>query len=155
MQQRRAQEAIRWHQALDHPSDKAFVKPLVSPSAINGTLTPQDLKNARDMYGPCQHCVDGKPIAHKGSHSGFDPTNTSQQPGEILHADIIFIGDKQPALMATCDFTNYNTIAEMDSKSSKECIKAIDSILARYQQNLKVVRMIITDSEFNLTSKRS
>jgi len=152
-QQRRAQEVIRLHAAFDHPADTVLKALLVSPSAINISLTPQDLDNARDMYGPCQHCLEGKPISHKNSHSGFDPSNTSQQPGQILHADIVFLGDKEAVLMSCDDFTNYGFISKMDSKSSKECNKALDFHLANYQANLKVVQMIITDSEHNLTSK--
>jgi len=39
-QQARAQEAIRLHYAMDHPSDKSLSAALVFPSVINATITP-------------------------------------------------------------------------------------------------------------------
>ena len=59
-QQARAQEAIRLHYAMGHPSDKSLSVALVSPSFINATITPLDLSNARVMYGPCPDCLEGK-----------------------------------------------------------------------------------------------
>ena len=50
-QQQRAHEAIRLHQAFNHPSDKALSTLLVSPSAINIKFTPMDLQNARAITG--------------------------------------------------------------------------------------------------------
>jgi hypothetical protein len=63
-QQARAQEAIRLHYTMDHPSDKSLSAALVSPSVINATITPLDLSNARVMYGPCPDCLEGKPSRH-------------------------------------------------------------------------------------------
>ena len=64
-QQQRAQEAIRLHPAFNHPSDKVLSTLLVSPSAINIKVTPMDLQNACAIYGPCPHCLEGKPQPSK------------------------------------------------------------------------------------------
>ena len=65
-------KAIRLHQAFNHSSDKALSTLLVSPSAINIKVTPMDLQNALAIYGPCPHCLEGKPQPSKGSHKSFD-----------------------------------------------------------------------------------
>ena len=67
-QQRRAQEAIMLHNALDHPSDKALAEMLQSKSMVNVPITTQDLANARAIYEPCPHCMEGKPHPHVGKH---------------------------------------------------------------------------------------
>ena len=76
-QQQRAQEAIRLHQAFNHPSDKALSSLLVLPSAINIKVTPADLANARAINGPYRHCLEGK---HAGSHKSWDPGNEPKEP---------------------------------------------------------------------------
>ena len=151
-QQRRAKFAIDLHNALDHPSDKALSALLISPSSINVDITPQDLINARAIYGPCSHCLEGKPVPHKGSHSSNDPNEESQAPGEIVHVDVIFV-IKRPYMFAVDDNTNYMLICEMASKSTNEVIKALDDIIAKFRSHLKVVKIISSDSEYVLTSK--
>ncbi len=62
----------------------------VSPSAINIKVPPMDLQNARAIYGPCPHCLEGKPQPSKGSHKSFDDSLKPTEPGELLHCcDIV------------------------------------------------------------------
>jgi hypothetical protein len=89
-QQQRAQEAIRLHQAFNHPSDKALSTLLVSPSAINIKVTQADLANARAIYGPCRHCLEGKAYPHIGSHKSWERGNKPKEPGQLLLIDIAF-----------------------------------------------------------------
>ena len=150
-QQQRAQEAIRLHQAFNHPSDKALSTLLVSPSAINIKITPADLANARAIYGPCRHCLEGKAYPHKGTHKSWDPGNEPKEPGELLHVDIVFINNR-PRLFAVDHVTSYLSLIIMESKKHDEVCKALDMIIAFYKSNLKVVRIISCDSESVLKS---
>jgi hypothetical protein len=153
-QQKRAQEAIQLHQALNHPSDKALGAALRSPSYINLNLTPIDLSNARAIYGPCPHCLEGKPVPHTGTHEAFDPGGEPQKPGELLHVDIIYI-DGRPRLFAVDHVTGYISLIIMASKSKENVQKAYDQLINAYKANLKVVRMISSDHEATLKSCES
>ena len=153
-QQKRAQEAIQLHQALGHPSDKALGAALRSPSYINLNLTPVDLSNARAIFGPCPHCLEGKPVPHTGTHETFDPGGEPQKPGELLHVDIIYI-DGRPRLFAVDHVTGYISLIIMASKSKENVQKAYDQLINAYKANLKVVRMISSDHEATLKSCES
>jgi len=153
-QQKRAQEAIQLHQALSHPSDKALGAALRSTSYINLGLTPVDLSNARAIYGPCPHCLEGKPVPHTGSHDTFDPGGEPQKPGELLHVDIIYI-DGRPRLFSVDHVTGYISLIIMASKTSENVKKAYEQLLNAYKGNLKVVRMISSDHETTLKSCES
>ena len=150
-QQQRAQEAIRLHQAFNHPSDKALSTLLVSPSAINIKITPMDLQNARAIYGPCPHCLEGKPQPSKGSHKSFDDVLKPTEPGELLHCDIVFIKGK-PRLFSVDHVSGYMMLIAMDSKKTDELIRALDITITKYRSNHKVVHIISTDHESVLKS---
>ena len=150
-QQQRAQEAIRLHQAFNHPSDKALSTLLVSPSAINIKITPMDLQNARAIYGPCPHCLEGKPQPSKGSHKSFDDALKPTQPGELLHCDIVFIKGK-PRLFSVDHVSGYMMLVAMDSKKTEELVRAMDVTVTKYRSHHKVVHIISTDHESVLKS---
>ena len=150
-QQRRAQEAIQLHQALDHPSDRALTALLGSPSMINVPITANDLANARAIYGPCPHCLEGKPKPHVGKHQTFDPGGEPTKPGQLLHADIVFINGK-PRMIVVDHVSGKGDLIIMPSKSQASCCDAFETIIHSYKSNLKVVRMISCDSEKTLIS---
>ena len=150
-QQRRAQEAIQLHNALDHPSDKAMAEMLKSPSMINVPITAQDLANARAIYGPCPHCLEGKPHPHVGKHRSFDGESEPTKPGELLHVDIVYIaGD--PYLFSVDHVSGYMNLFHMKSKSKASLQKGFEQLINFYRSNLKVVRMISSDHEVVIKS---
>jgi len=148
-QQRRAQEAIQLHQALDHPSDKALKALLGSPSMINVPITAQDLANARAIYGPCPHCLEGKPKPHVGTHQTFDPGGEPTKPGQLLHMDIVYINGK-PRLFVVDHVSGKCDLIMMPSKSKASCCDALETIIHSYRSHLKVVQMVSCDSERSL-----
>jgi hypothetical protein len=152
-QQQRAQEAIRLHQALNHPSDKALLTLLVSPSAINIKVTPMDLQNARAIYGSCPHCLEGKPQLSKGSHKSFDDSLKPTEPGEMLHCDIVFIKGK-PRLFSVDHVSGYMMLVAMDSKKTEELVRALDATITKYRSHHKFVYIVSTDHESVLKSKQ-
>ena len=133
-QQKRAQEAIQLHQALNHPSDKALSAALGSKSYINLGITPLDLSNARAIFGPCPHCLEGKPYPHEGSHDTFDPGGEPTKAGELLHVDIIYI-EGRPRLFACDHVTGYLSIIIMKSKAKKHVQEAYEQLINAYKSN--------------------
>ena len=148
-QLRRADMAEALHVALEHPSDTQLAAFIQSPSTINCPITVQDLKNLRAINGPCRVCLEGKPKPHKGSHSTHDRRAEPTQPGELLHADIIFVKGR-PRLFTTDHISGYCTYSILESKSSKNLFEAFDEVINAYRSNLKIVRRISTDAESNL-----
>ena len=153
-QQRKAQQAIQLHQALRHPSDKALSAMLSGNSTLNSEISAVDLANARAIYGPCPHCLEGKPYPHEGSHETFDPGGEPQKPGELLHVDIVYI-DGRPRLFSVDHVTGYISIIIMESKSRKSVEKAYEQLINSYLANSKVVKMISSDHEATLKSCES
>jgi len=89
----------------------------VSPSAINIKVTPMDLQNARAIYGPCPHCLEGKSQPSKGSHNSFDDSLKPTEPGELLHCDIVFIKGK-PRLFSVDHVSGYMMLVALDIKKT-------------------------------------
>ena len=144
-QQKRAQEAIALHEALGHPSDKALSAYLQSPSSINNRVSVQDLRNARDIYGPCPNCLEGKPLPNHG-RSTWDPGGKPTTPGQLLHVDIVYI-NKKPRLFSVDHVSGYMNLIILENKS-KNCIeRAMDALINHYQSSLKVVQIVSTDYE--------
>jgi hypothetical protein len=142
--QQQAQEAIRLHQAFNHPSDKALSTLLVSPSAINIKVTPMDLQNARAIYGPYPHCLEGKPQPSKGSYKSFDDSLKLTEPEELLHCDIVFIKGK-PRLFSVDHVSGYMMLVAMDNKMTDELVRALDVTIIKYRSHHKVVHIVSTD----------
>ena len=144
-QQKRAQEAIALHEALGHPSDKALSAYLQSPSNINNHISVQDLRNARDIYGPCPNCLEGKPLPNHG-RSTWDPGGKPTTPGQLLHVDIVYI-NKKPRLFSVDHVSGYMNLIILENKSKLCLERALDSLLNHYQSSLKVVQVISSDYE--------
>lgn len=152
-QQERAQDAIRFHEAMGHPSDAALGTLMVSPSVINCNLTPADLAVARALYGPCPHCLEGKPQPDKHTHSSWDPGGRPTEPGQHLHTDIVYIKG-EPFYLSVDDVCEYLTLTRMQgSKKTPNTQEATDEHINRYRSNLKVVSVISSDHENVLKSK--
>ena len=146
-QLQRVQETIRLHQAFNHPSDKALSTLLVSPSAINIKVTPMDLQNARAIYGPCPHCLEGKPQPSKGSHKSFDDSSNPES-----HCDIVYIKGK-PRLFSVDHVIGYMMLVAIDSKKTEELVRSLDVTITKYRSHHKVVHMISTDHKSVLKSE--
>ena len=56
----RAAEAFALCPKLGHPSDIYLSNSLNNGNFSSCHLTSQDLKNARDLFGPCLACLEGK-----------------------------------------------------------------------------------------------
>jgi len=75
-------------------------------------VTPMDLHNARAIYGPCPHCLEGKPQPSKGSYKSFYDSLKKTEPGELLHCDIVFIKGK-PRLFSVDHVGGYVMLVAM------------------------------------------
>ena len=89
LQIERANKVLALHEALCHPSDEALKALLESPSLINLDVTATDLKNAREIFGPCAVCLQSKPLPVTGSNPSYD-RHEVPMPGEDLHMDVVY-----------------------------------------------------------------
>ena len=112
-----------------------------------------DLQNARAIYGPCPHCLEGKPRPSKGSHKSFDDSLKPTEPGELLHCDIVFIKGK-PRLFSVDHVSGYMMLVAMDSKKTEELVRALNITITKYRSHHKVVHIVSTDHESVLKSEQ-
>jgi hypothetical protein len=103
-QQGRAEKALALHVSLHHPSDKALMAMLSSPSMINCDISVQDMINARAIHGPCSACLEGKSFPNTNTNPTHDPQDSPNEAGHTLHVDIAYIGGK-PYLLAVCGYS--------------------------------------------------
>ena len=85
-QQRRALEYREMHRALAHPSDEYMINAFNSGVIIGTRLTATDVRNAKDIYGPCLACLQGKAIRPSYKASNNPPAT---KVGDVVHVDII------------------------------------------------------------------
>ena len=73
-----------------NPGDEELSTFLNSPSLINCEVTALDLRNVRELQGPCPIHLQVKPLPVTGSYPTYGRDN-ERQPGEHIRGDIIFV----------------------------------------------------------------
>ena len=144
-QRRRAALVPPIHIALNHLSDPALIEAVNSPSFMNCPISAEDVANARIIYGPCKHCMEGKPLPVKGSNPTLDKFDVIA-PGQLLHVDIVFIS-KIPHLFSVDDYSGYMNLIRMATKRKESLEHALLALVLYYRSHLKVVRCISSDHE--------
>lgn len=143
----RAREALRLHAALDHPGDAQLSAALEHGRLLKTTLTPQDLRAARALFGPCPACLAGKT-----PHAPALPSTAPPPPavGHTIHADLFWINAggalaKLPYLITVEGLTGFVHVCRMDAKDG--LAKALSAVIANYQSHGRAVRVLRSDSE--------
>lgn len=147
LQMERASKVIALHEALCHPSDEALKSLLESPSLINLDITSTDLKNAREIYGPCAVCLQSKPLPVTGSNPSYD-RHEVPTPGEDLHMDIVFT-NKTPYLFCMDAASGKFSMVRLHSKNVEHLRPGVETIINYYKGHLRVTRTISSDFEAN------
>ena len=83
----RARKALHLHYALNHPSDANLKRTLMNGGIVNTSVTPNDLANARTLFGSCPGCEAGKAT----NHTTGGTYNTANRVAEHLHCDIVYV----------------------------------------------------------------
>ena len=142
----RAERAIALHSALGHPGDEALSSLLNSPSLINCEVTASDLRNAREIQGPCPICLQAKPLPATESYPTYS-RDSERQPGEhIRGGDIIFIS-KVPYLFAMDARSRHYSIVRLVNQSAPALKTGLEIVFNWYKSHLRVTRYFTSDHE--------
>jgi hypothetical protein len=147
LQIERANKVLALHEALCHPSDEALKALLESPSLINLDVTATDLKNAREIFGPCAVCLQSKPLPVTGSNPSYD-RHEVPMPGEDLHMDVVYF-NKTPYLFCMDAASGKFSMVRLHNKGSEHLRAGVETIINYYKGHLRVTRTISSDFEAN------
>ena len=147
-QRKRMLDAIKLHEALDHPGDPALTIALNNGCYSECQITAKDLRDARKHYGPCLRCLAGKMTCAPS------PASTSVPPPHIgyrIHSDIIFVrgadGAKTPYVLTVEDLTGYIIIAKIRNKTKGQLEEAQSKVFARYKSYGHFIKQWRSDHE--------
>lgn len=157
-QKQRAAEVIKLHSTLCHPSDKILITALNSGLIIGTQLTPQDVHNARAIYGPCIHCIAGKTVRKPYPQRSQAPP--AEKVGDIVHVDIyVFgtptIGGNKHCLFSVDEYSGYIHFVTIKDKTQLSLEEGFYKLIGEYKSNGHTIKKISTDSETNLTACQS
>eukprot|EP01033_Poteriospumella_lacustris_P011390 gene11390-8106_t len=146
----RAEKAKDLHIALGHPHDEALIALLRMNGIRDCFLQPQDVRNARHIYGPCAECAKGKAIIPRA------PKKASSSPppyvGHTYHADIMFIGS-QPHLRICEGSSKYGTLIPLEKKDSHSLLDKLKVYFGRMKAlTQSEPRILRTDNEVTFTA---
>lgn len=138
-QRRRAELARRIHMALGHPGNSRLGEMLRKNGINNINITENDLLLADLILGRCESCIKGKMVSRQAKVADFTKTTTI---GETLHADIMYLYDMS-FLVAVDEATGYIIITKLQSKSAREIVNDLISMINHFKsfgRNVKYVR---------------
>jgi hypothetical protein len=155
-QRERARQVILLHVYSGHPSDESLINALSNGVLTGTTLTAQDVRNARAIFGSCTNCMAGKVVSHTATPSENNP---AAMVGEVLHADIYPLsepayGDYMNMLIAVDEFSGYIVIVPLKSKHLQNINDSFNSIIATFKSFHHTVQKIQCDSESALKAAK-
>jgi len=140
--------AIQLHQTLDHPGDAALSTALDKGCYAACKITSKDLREARDVYGPCTRCLAAKMTQEPSPASTTPPPETI---GHTLHADIVLVrganNRKVPYLLTVEARTSYIVVSKMASKTREAVANAVKIVVNKYKSYHHTVCILRTDRE--------
>ena len=147
----RATEAHVFHRNQGHPSDEQLIKALDQGNIYSTNLTSQDIRNMRNIFGPCQACFEGK-ATMPSPQAGATITTA---PGQLLHADLkeyaaTTIGGNRWALVTVDDYTGFIQVVSIKNKSTASVLAGLKCVIRFYNQFRHVVVAIQVDPEKTL-----
>ena len=147
---RRAREARRLSACLGHESDSTLWKILHNGSYANMGITPDDIRLAREIYGPSVPVLKGTGVHKKAEqHLPFQIEYNAMKE-QTLHSDILFIERKLPFLLSVSKPLNLVMTQPLKGKSTHLIIDAFKTMIDSYvNHDFKVIK-ISYDSEHAL-----
>lgn len=143
----RASQAMRYHEFLNHPSDRVL-KLLLKAGGIRGCdLKPEDVALGRLLEGPCSHCQRAKATV-TSKQSQMETTAPPPYVGHTWHADICYTTGNKPNIRICEDLTKYGALIPIARKDKASILDALQvwfgSMLATTD---KPARRLRTDNE--------
>ena len=115
----RASKAGRLHRTLSHPNDRHLSVMLDHGVLTDAEITSKDLRNHREISGPCKACLTGK-AKHLPTP---DTSSSTAELCEMLVMDIFFFpgagGRMEPYLLSVESRTTHILVYRMINKSSE------------------------------------
>jgi hypothetical protein len=152
----RAHIALQFHRNQSHPSDDRLIRALDNGCFRDVNITSQDIRNMRDIHGPCTSCFEDKATMPQP-----EKTRTlTFAPGQLLHADLkqydlLTIGGNKQALIVADDYTNFVYVSNIKSKSSANVFNGLRSAIFFFNKYRHVVQAVQVDPEKTLLSCRN
>jgi hypothetical protein len=148
----RANEVIKLHQSLDHPSNRILINALNNGIILGTRLTERDVVRSEHIYGRCIHCIAAKTTKQSFKASKSEP---AEKVGSIVHADLhsfaeTTIGGNEGHIICVDEFSCYMYVVMLKSKSMFYLNLAFDDIISHYKLYGHTIKKFQTDSESNL-----
>ena len=144
---RRAREARRLSACLGHESDATLWKILHNGSYANMGITPDDIRLAREIYGPSVPVLKGTGVHKRAeSHLPFQVEYNAIKE-QVLHSDILYIERKVPFLLSVSKPLNLVMTQQLQGKSTSFIIDAFKTMIDSYTNHDFQVKKISYDSE--------
>ena len=145
----RAKEAYQLCGLYAHPGDQALLNGLRNGNFLGTHLNEKDLIVARQLFGPCMACTEGKMNA--------PPPQPSQTPpatriGEKIFADLVAISagcynSYTFALFAVDEKSAYRSYVPLKTKSLLDVKDGFETLIAEYTLHGHVVSHFVLDDE--------
>ena len=146
-ERKEAEQARDFHEAMHHANYEYLATAVDAGTYPGIPLTGRALRNTEKILGPCPACLMGKMTEAPA------PTSMSPHapPGELLHADILFLmgkgGKKMPYLSTQDDATNFTVLVPLDDRKTDTVIRAFTAVVSTYKSYRLRVSFIRSDRE--------
>ena len=147
----RAREAKETHEKAGHPGDESLTHALNNAVWLkpNTSLTGRDVRNMRQVYGPCPACTEGKMT------QGPNPTTEdvpAHKVGELLVYDLSelpkrSIGGNTQMLFGRDVHSSFVFVGGLTSKHAPKIVEAVNGHIAYLLAFGHIVKGIMFDSE--------
>jgi hypothetical protein len=144
---KRAQEARRLHNILNHPNDQDLCTALDNGCYPKCSVTSGDVKAAARIFGPCVACIAGKLKLDPQRLSSSEPARSI---GEKVHFDFIplpgpSLGSNMHIVVALDEFSNYCVGIPVVSKPL--VFSALKAIIGKFTREGHTVKAFASDNE--------
>ena len=158
----RANKAHKLHHQLLHPSDNQLIRALSAGLFNNTSVTPADVKLARELHGACPQCMAGK-TRNKSYKESTTPPATFV--GERVHVDLLPFKDNMGVYKTTGgsfdyilmidEYSGHMSYIGIANKGTKTIQMAFDELINEYLAYGHQIKHITTDHEVTLSACKS
>ena len=144
---KKAREARRISECLGHESDSTMWKLLHSGTYLNMGITPDDVRRAREIYGPSIPLLKGTGTKKKPEHLRLPfQVEYNAAKKQVLHIDILFVA-AQPYLLSVSKPLNLTACKRLSSKNTRNVRDALLTTIDAYKMHDYVVVGVSFDNE--------
>jgi hypothetical protein len=139
---KRAREARRLSASLGHESDGALWKILNSGAYTNMEITPDDVRRAKEIYGPSIPMLKGTSTQRKPDYTKLPfQIEFNAVKNQTLHIDIMFV-ESEAYLLGVGKPINLTTCNELPSKKAPAVQQVLRNVIDIYKMhNYNIVKV--------------